>query len=106
MACPTRWPRCRLDLDRRDLSVDASQINIPGCGDIIYLHTREGWLPLAVVLETPLAPGGLHRLVQRQPTPVHPRYFTRTENEAAINEAQDLARVAWSSTSNLSVETG
>jgi len=50
---PKRWRKTTvpdpaatvpLDLVRRDLRVDASQINTRWWGDITYINTWEGWL--------------------------------------------------------------
>jgi transposase InsO family protein len=41
----------RVDLIRRDFSVDAAKVNTRWCGDITYLPTWEGWLYLATVLD-------------------------------------------------------
>ena len=57
---PRRWRKTTvpdpaatvpLDLIRRDFAVDAAQINTRWCGDITYIHTWEGWLYLATVID-------------------------------------------------------
>jgi putative transposase len=39
------------DLIKRDFSCSASDINTRWCGDITYIHTWEGWLYLATVID-------------------------------------------------------
>jgi transposase InsO family protein len=39
------------DLIRRDFSCSATDINQRWCGDITYIHTWEGWLYLATVID-------------------------------------------------------
>jgi transposase InsO family protein len=39
------------DLIRRDFSCSVSDINTRWCGDITYIHTGEGWLYLATVID-------------------------------------------------------
>ncbi|WP_410676999.1 DDE-type integrase/transposase/recombinase [Amycolatopsis sp. cmx-4-68] len=39
------------DLIKRDFSCSTSDINTRWCGDIIYIHTWEGWLYLATVID-------------------------------------------------------
>jgi transposase InsO family protein len=41
----------RADRIRRDFSADASKLNTRWCGDITYIHTWEGWLYLATVID-------------------------------------------------------
>ena len=41
----------RADQIRRDFTADASKLNSRWCGDITYLHTWEGWLFLATVID-------------------------------------------------------
>ena len=41
----------RVDLVRRDFSVNAAAVNTRWCGDITYIPTREGWLYLATVID-------------------------------------------------------
>jgi transposase InsO family protein len=57
---PKRWrttttpdPAASLpdDLIRRDFSVDAATVDTRWCGDITYIHTWEGWLYLATVID-------------------------------------------------------
>jgi transposase InsO family protein len=57
---PKRWRKttiadpaatARADLIRRDFTADASQLNARWCGDITYIHTWEGWLYLATVID-------------------------------------------------------
>jgi transposase InsO family protein len=57
---PKRWTKTtipdpaaptRADLICRDFSTNAAHINTRWCGDITYLHTAEGWLFLATVLD-------------------------------------------------------
>ena len=57
---PRRWKRttipdpaaaARVDLVRRDFSVNAAAVNTRWCGDITYLPTWEGWLYLATVID-------------------------------------------------------
>jgi transposase InsO family protein len=39
------------DLIKRDFSCSATEINTRWCGDITYIHTWEGWLYLATVID-------------------------------------------------------
>ncbi|MEV5721946.1 DDE-type integrase/transposase/recombinase, partial [Amycolatopsis mediterranei] len=39
------------DLIRRDFACSANDINTRWCGDITYIHTWEGWLYLATVID-------------------------------------------------------
>jgi transposase InsO family protein len=57
---PKRWKKttvadpaavARADLIRRDFTADASKVNSRWCGDITYIHTWEGWLFLATVID-------------------------------------------------------
>jgi len=57
---PRRWKRttipdpaaaARVDLVRRDFSVNAAAVNTRWCGDITYIPTWEGWLYLASVID-------------------------------------------------------
>jgi transposase InsO family protein len=57
---PRRWKpttipdpaaAARVDLVRRDFSVNAAAVNTRWCGDITYLPTWEGWLYLATVID-------------------------------------------------------
>lgn len=57
---PKRWKKttipdpaaaARVDLIRRDFTVDAAAINTRWCGDITYVPTWEGWLYLATVID-------------------------------------------------------
>jgi transposase InsO family protein len=41
----------RADRIRRDFTVDAARANTRWCGDITYIHTWEGWLYLATVID-------------------------------------------------------
>jgi transposase InsO family protein len=41
----------RVDLIRRDFSVNAAAVNTRWCGDITYIPTWEGWLYLATVID-------------------------------------------------------
>jgi transposase InsO family protein len=41
----------RADRMRRDFTADASRLNSRWCGDITYIHTWEGWLFLATVID-------------------------------------------------------
>jgi transposase InsO family protein len=62
---PKRWRTTTLpdpaaalldDLIRRDFGCAATELNRRWCGDITCIHTWEGWLYLATVID--LAPGG------------------------------------------------
>jgi transposase InsO family protein len=57
---PKRWrtttipdpaANARPDLIERDFTVAASAVNTRWCGDITYVHTWEGWLYLATVID-------------------------------------------------------
>jgi transposase InsO family protein len=57
---PRRWKRttipdpaaaARVDLIRREFSVNAAAVNTRWCGDITYVPTWEGWLYLATVID-------------------------------------------------------
>jgi transposase InsO family protein len=57
---PRRWKRTtipdpaaatRTDAIRRDFTADAANLNARWCGDITYIHTGEGWLYLATVID-------------------------------------------------------
>jgi transposase InsO family protein len=41
----------RADRIRRDFTADAARVNTRWCGDITYIHTWEGWLFLATVID-------------------------------------------------------
>jgi transposase InsO family protein len=41
----------RADRIRRDFTADATRVNTRWCGDITYIHTWEGWLYLATVID-------------------------------------------------------
>ena len=48
---PDPQAAARVDLIRRDFSVDAAAVNRRWCGDITYISTWEGWLYLATVID-------------------------------------------------------
>ena len=57
---PRRWRKttvpdpaaaARADLIGRDFAADAAAVNTRWCGDITYIHTWEGWLYLATVID-------------------------------------------------------
>ena len=57
---PKRWRKTtvadpsaavRVDLVRRNFTIDATKINSRLCGDITYINTWQGWLYLATVID-------------------------------------------------------
>jgi transposase InsO family protein len=48
---PDPTAAARVDLIRRDFSVNAAAVNRRWCGDITYIPTWEGWLYLATVID-------------------------------------------------------